>query len=447
MGLLSFRERRSDVAAFDDPDHISVSNPWSTSGWMSGILGGASSSGVRVTEVTAQSVAAVFACEQVIFQTLATVPLQLYRKVDERTRERATDHRLYSTLHDEANDEMSAASFWETVGYHLVGWGHSYSEIEMNRRGDVIGLHPLLPNRTWIERKDGLRWFWTWVGRDGVRDKYVRLPAEKVLHIPGLSFDGLRSVSIVGLAKEAIGQAMAVGKFTSEWYANGAIPAVVLRHPEAFAKPDTADKIRASFDSAYSGLGKRHRTAILEEGMDLTVLSVDPEKSQMIQVQKWVLEQCCRYYRMPLHKVQSLDHATNNNIEHQDLEFHRDTMGIWYRRIEQAINRQCLGKLEKGQYYVEFLVEALLRADSAGRAALYKALVEIGAMSPNDVSLRENLPPGGPDGDRRFFPLNFGPLDKLDDLLKARHGAGLSQVRKHIAAAYEASGIELEVPQ
>jgi HK97 family phage portal protein len=396
--------------------------------------GGMSASGITVDEATAQSVASVFACWKVIFETIATVPLMLYERKDERTRVRATDHRLYRTLHDEANEEMSATSYWETAAYHLVGWGRHFAEIEMNFRGDVIGLWPLIPSRTWMERKDGIQYFWTWAGRDGKTSVYKRLTPDRVLYIPGLSFNGIGTVSLISLAKEAIGQAMAVQAYGSEFWANGAVPHMVLKHPKILQNDQVANRLKANFDNAHQGLGKRHRTAILEEGMGLEVISVDPEKAQVVEVQRWALEQVARYYRMPLHKIGELHRATNNNIEHQDLEFHRDTMQIHYRRISQAVNRQLLGAGEKRTYFSEFLVEALLRADSVGRAALYKALFEVGGISPNEIAHRENLPPT-PGGDRRFFPLNFGPLDDVDKISAATTRAMLAKV-------YAASGIE-----
>ncbi|HSF40315.1 MAG TPA: phage portal protein [Thermoanaerobaculia bacterium] len=426
MGLLPRRRSASD-------SEFPVSQP--ANGYFSLFGGGGmSASGIRVDEVTAQSVAAVFACWKVIFETIATVPLMLYERKDERTRVRATDHRLYRTLHDEANEEMSATSYWETAAYHLVGWGKHFAEIEMNFRGDVIGLWPLIPSRTWMERKDGQRYFWTWAGRDGKSSVYKRLTEDRVLYIPGLSFDGVGTVSLIHLAREAIGQAMAVQTYGSEFWANGAVPNIVLKHPKKISDNNVADRLRASFDSSHQGLGKRHRTAILEEGMGLEVLSVDPEKAQAVEIQHWVLEQCARYYRMPLHKIGELRRSTNNNIEHQDLEFHRDTMQIHYRRIAQAVNRQLLGAGEKRAYFSEFLVESLLRADSAGRAALYKALFEVGGISPNEIASRENLPPAA-GGDRRFFPLNFGPLEDVDKISAATTRAMLAKV-------YAASGIE-----
>jgi HK97 family phage portal protein len=357
----------------------------------------------------------------------------LYHRKDERTRERATSHSLYTILHDEANEEMTAASFWETAGYHLVGWNRHYSEIETNFRGDVIALWPLLPSRTWIERKDGVRYFWTWAGRDGKTHLYKRLTPDRVLHIPGLSYDGLGTVSIVGLAKEAIGQAIAVERYGSEFFANGAVPSLVLKHPTTL-KDGAAERIRASFDASHGGLSKRHRTAVLEEGMGLETISVNPEQAQVIPLQKWVLEQCCRYYRMPPHKVQSLDRATFSNIEHQDLEFHRDTMGLWYRRISQAVNKCCIGPGEKREFYSEFMVESLLRADSVGRAALYKALFEVGAMGPNDIAGKENLPPTE-GGDKRFYPMNFAPLDQVDKIAAAA-------IRSMLSKAFAQSGLE-----
>jgi phage portal protein BeeE len=131
MGLLSLLERR------DSPENprTSLSNPAS---WLYDAFGASQNvSGVAINEVSALTVLAVYACVRIISEAVASLPLLTYRRLT-RGKERATDHAVYSMLHDRPNPEMSSMTFRETLQAHALTWGNAYAEIETNKAGTVI---------------------------------------------------------------------------------------------------------------------------------------------------------------------------------------------------------------------------------------------------------------------------------------------------------------------
>ena len=222
------------------------------------------------------------------------------------------------------------------------------------------------------------------------RDIFVfsgKVFAEQVLHIPGLGFDGLVGYSPIAMAKNAIGLAVACDEYGASFFANGASPSAVLEHPGVIKNPE---RVREAWHRAY-GSGNAHRTAILEEGMKYTPISIPNNEAQFLETRKFQIEEIARLYRVPLHMIGDLDHATFSNIEHLSLEFVKYTLDPWLIRWEQSLMKALLSDSEKGKYFIKFNVEGLLRGDYASRMSGYATARQNGWMSANDIRELEDM--------------------------------------------------------
>ncbi|MGE5417484.1 MAG: phage portal protein [Acidobacteriota bacterium] len=344
---------------------------------------GGTTSGKAVNERTAMQTTAVFACVRILAETIASLPLNVYRYTD-RGKEKAVDHQLYTLLHDEPNPEMTSFVFRETLMSHLLLWGNAYAQIIRNGRGNVLALYPLLPDRMTVDRTTDGQIYYEYRKDTG----YVILRPEDVLHIPGLGFDGLIGYSPIAMAKNAVGMAIATEEYGARFFANGANPGGVLEHPGVVKDPA---KIRESWNAVYQGTGNAHRIAVLEEGMKFQSIGIPPEQAQFLETRKFQTEEICRIFRVPPHLVANLDKATFSNIEHQSISFVVHTIRPWLVRLEQSMNRSLLSKAEKAQYFTGFVVEGLLRGDYTSRMQGYAVGIQNGFLSPNDVRALENL--------------------------------------------------------
>jgi len=217
---------------------------------------------------------------------------------------------------------------------------------------------------------------------------YVILRPEDILHIPGLGFDGLVGYSPIAMAKNAVGMAIATEEYGARFFANGANPGGVLEHPGVVKDPA---RIRESWNAVYQGSSNAHRVAVLEEGMKFQPIGIPPEQAQFLETRKFQTEEICRIFRVPPHLVANLDKATFSNIEHQSISFVVHTIRPWLVRLEQSINKALLNKTEKGQYFVGFVVDGLLRGDYSSRMQGYAVGIQNGFLSPNDVRALENM--------------------------------------------------------
>jgi HK97 family phage portal protein len=374
------------------------------------IAGRPTATGVNVTSNTALNCVPYFAGVRLIAETVGQTPLIEYARIEPRGKERATNRKLYSLLHDEPNPEMSAMSFKESLQGQAITWGNAFAEIQWDQEGTPVALWPL--------RADCMR-----VGRDPETKKViyvyrlpdgntVTLPAYRVFHLTGFGYDGLLGYDTIYLAREAIGMALAMEEYGARFFGNGASPGGVLEHPNKLSVT-AQDNLRKSWNEMHQGLSNQHRIAILEEGMKYQQVGIPPENAQFLESRKFQLDEIARLLHIPPHMIGDLEHATFSNIEHQGIEFVVYTMTPWYTRWEETCNRKLLVGFEKRLFFFEFLVDALLRGDSAARAAFYKELFFMGVLSPNDIREKENMNPiADPAGDKYFIQGNMIPIDK-----------------------------------
>jgi HK97 family phage portal protein len=375
-------------------------------------LGWGSKAGVSVTADSALRSTAVWACIRLISETLASLPLFLYERVEPRGKERAAGHPVYKLLHDAPNPEMTSFAFREMLQAHLCGWGNCFAEIDYGPdglgTGYPKGLWPLLPGNMVVERvsdKNSPQYKQIQYRYTLPTGEQVILPNYRVLHIPGLSYNGLVGYSPIGMAREAIGLALATEEFGERFFSNGAHFGGFLSHPKTLSE-GAQDRLLKKFEEKHQGLSNAMRLGILEEGLKYEKTGVDPQDAQFIEVRKFQISEIARFFHVPPHMIGDLEKATFSNIEHQTIEFVVYTMRPWLVRWEQAISNKLLTAKDRSSFFAEFLVDGLLRGDSAARATYYNQMLMVGALSPNDIREKENMNPYE-GGDKYFIPMNL----------------------------------------
>lgn len=377
---------------------------------------GNTSAGKPVNEHTAMQMTAVYSCVRILSETLAGLPLHVYRYNDSGGKEKYLKHPLYKLLHDEPNPEMTSFAFRETLMSHLLLWGNAYAQIIRNARGEVIALYPLMPNKMTVDRDSKGRLFYLYSRTidDAPTlgdDSQVYLAPSEVLHIPGLGFDGLIGYSPIAMAKNAVGLAIATEEYGAKFFANGAAPGGVLEHPGTIKDPQ---KVKESWNAAYQGSQNAHRVAVLEEGMKYQPIGISPEQAQFLETRKFQINEIARIFRVPPHMLADLEKSSFSNIEQQSLEFVKYTLDPWVVRWEQSMCRALLMESEKPIVFIKFNVDGLLRGDYVSRMSGYATARQNGWMSANDIRELENLDriPAEFGGD--LYLIN-GAMTKLQD--------------------------------
>jgi HK97 family phage portal protein len=363
---------------------------------------------LRPTVDRTLGLSAAWACIRLLAETTGTLPLPLYRKVSQDRRDVASEHPLYGLLHDSPNAWQTAAEYWEGQVAHVCGWGNAYSEQKF--MGDrLVALEPLPPT--------------TMVSRDGNGDlKYAfsdrgrseTLPASKIFHIRGFGFGGDVGLSPIRYGWQTLRGSIAAEDAAVQFMEGGLQIAGFAK--ESDLGKSTPEQRRDLMDLFAEFMGSKASGKVmpLPKGWDWQQLTMNPEDAQLIETRGFNVEQVCRIYRVPPFMVGHTQNSTSwgTGLEQQNIGFLTYSLRPYLVRIEQAVKKQLLKPAERSTYYAEFILEGLLRADSAGRAALYASGGQNGWMTRNEMRRRENLPPEE-GGDVLTVQSNLLPLDQL----------------------------------
>ena len=370
-------------------------------------------------------IATVYACVRLLAETVAGLPLHLYKFTDgdEKGKMRAKDHPLYRILYRQPNPEMTAFSFREVMMTHLLLWGNCYAQIIRDGRNGVLGLYPLLPENVEVDRDEKGQIYYIYHAytdeKPGENNKDIYFRRDEIFHVPGLGFNGLVGFSPIAMMKNALGTTLAVEKYGSSFFRNGAQPSGVLEHPGVLKDPS---KIRENWSDVYGGANNAHKVAVLEEGMVYKPISLPPEDSQFLSTRQFGVNEICRIFRVPPHMVQNLEHATFSNIEHQSIDFVVHTLTPWLVRFEQAIIKDLLMEEEQDTYFPKFNVDGLLRGDYKSRMEGYAIGINNGFMSPNECRRLEQFDCIPPEKGGDSYMVN-GSMVRLEDV-GAAYGKG-----------------------
>lgn len=393
MNILQRLFRRKEQREFTQKD---------ADGWR-GILGPATASGVRVTPRTALGVPAVLRAVTLLSGAVASLPLKVYRKTDEG-REVAGENAVHKLLHREPNALMTPFALKELIINHLLLNGNFYGFIEW-MHGKPAAVWPLDPVAVEVKKDNG-----TVSYKVGTADGDQILRPEEVLHVLGITLDGVVGISPITFARESLGGAIAELKHGQAFFRNGANLSGVLEHPGHLGD-EAARTLRESWRDKYSGSDNAGKVAVLEEGMAFKPVSLSNKDSQWLESRQVSVLDVARIFGVPPALLGHLEKASYSSQEAQNLEFLTHSLRPWLTRIEQAVNKSLI---THSNLYAEFTTGDLLRTTIDKRYDAYRTALSAGFMTVNEVRALENLPEveGGND---IYRPLNMGLLGEGEE--------------------------------
>lgn len=368
---------------------------------------GVSASGVTVNIDNALGVPAVWAAVNFLSGTLASLPLAVYRRNgDGRERVRGP---LAVLLGEVVNDSTTSFEWRKSLFDAVFTGGRAFTFIERNAAGRVINLWALDPGLVTVRRElvNGVpakRYYYS----DGNLQRVYE--AGEVIDISFmLKSDGLRHRGPIASNHDVIGMAIAATQYASRYFQNGGVPpfAVTGQFVTGAAMSRAADDLEAAIKRAAKD---KRQALVLPNGLEIKQIGADPDKSQLIEAHRFLIEQIARIYSLPPVFLQDLSRATFSNAEQQDLAFVKHTLLRWVRQFEQELNLKIFGRTSNAQF-CEMNVDGLLRGDFKTRMDGYSAGIQHGVLTPNEARRRENLPDMA-EGENLFLQGAMVPIAK-----------------------------------
>lgn len=365
-------------------------------------------SGTYVTPQTALGLAAVWCAIHVISRDVATLPKGIFEKLPGGGLRRAEEHPLNDLLTVEADDDTSSFKFELDSMGHTLGWGNGYAEIERDpRTGRPESLHLLDPGKTKVKRSPAGKLYYE-------LETGKTLGPEDCLHFAGMGYNGVQGYSVVTVGRQTIGLGIAADQFGAAFFGNGAVSGGILKLKKKL-KEVALNNLRRSFNQVHQGSQSAHQVMILEEDMDWTPTTIPPDEAQFLGTRQFQVLDVARLFGIPPHKLGDYTNSHMRNIEESNIDYFCTTLSYWVTVRESEFNRKLLTRADRKRYVIRYDFEGTLRGDTQARMHRYQTLRNAGALSADEIRIREGLLPIGPEkgGDLYLVQGQYLPLDQV----------------------------------
>lgn len=435
--------------------------------WLLDIFnGGRTDSGIRVSEMTAFQCSTFLAGVDLIAGKVSSFPFHVYERSYNKTgraiHQVAYDHDYYDLVHMEPNPEMSGQTLLRAFLVHCLAWSNGYVEIQRDGGNEAVALWPRNPSKTrprrltcdvrlepvpWrpfpVDLVRGTLVFGTTDGLDGMDGAETGahgaperiIPAEDMLHVPGISFDGRLGQSTVWLARQTLGLALATEKFGAKYFANFARPGGILNLPMQMA-PEAKEQAKRSWMEAQGGENS-NRIAVMPPGFEFKPMSHNPTEAQSVEVQQFIRTQVGGILHLPTRLLGDTSRASKASTEQENQELLDLAFSPWISAIKIEWKRKLfphrgVGRTPRNRFFVDFDVSGMIRGDSASREKFNASGKQWGYLNTNDVRALEGLNPiDEPWAEEYWSPIN---MTKATTMVDPTHqdGAGNGEVPENV---------------
>jgi len=362
--------------------------------------------GVSVTRQTALSIPAVWGAVDVVSKTLASLPFDLYQKTPDGARIASSHPNYYITKH-EPSPYITGFNFRRAL-FASACFGDAFARIYRNGVGRVTRLVNLDSEcvTPYITQDGDPLYYVNFHGKSEVLRPY------DILHIKGLTLDGLIGENVVDCHKETFGVAIAATKFGAGFFGNGANVAAVVESGPGFT-PDQVKRMEEVFNQRYAGPNNAGKTPWLDSGSKYVKVGLNPAEAAMNDTRTFQRREVATVFGIPLHLIQDLGDTTFNNVETMSTQFVTLCLRPWSVQTEQEFAVKTLTEQEKRamEYFYRINLNGLLRGDTTARKELYKSGIETGWLMRNEARALEDL--NAIEGlDKPMFPANMTILDE-----------------------------------
>jgi HK97 family phage portal protein len=352
--------------------------------------GHSSHAGVHVTVAEALKNPTVFRCVDLICSSIAMLPLNVHREDANGDMVKAKDDPVHRLLRRRPNDYQTPFEFKALMQFRALTEDNGAVAMIVRSGSKPVALWPLDPAQVEIDLTDAFQPVYHYTPSKGPRR---RLAARDVLHLRGLSLDGVHGVSRVKRAAEAIGIAVAAERavanmFRTGVFATGAIKLDKELSPEAF------ERLAAQWRARHEGHANAGSTPILEGGAEYVPLAINARDAQSAEARKFQVEEILRAFGVPRPLAMVDDTSWGSGVEQLSTGFVRYTLNPWFTAWEEAIGRSLLDHDDGLE--AKFNPNALLNGTSKDQAEAFAKASGAGGHKPwmtaNEIRGLMNMP-------------------------------------------------------
>jgi HK97 family phage portal protein len=369
-------------------------------------------SGVNVSPETSLQCVAVLACVRVLAESLASMPMNVYRRLPGGGKEIAEDQHLHEVLCHQPNSWMTAFEFRELMQSWLLLWGNAFAYIKGGKQGGVSELIPLHPSRMECKRLSNgkLRYYYTEPTTPIQPQVHVtEYRQDEIFALRWLSSDGVTGFVPTTLSRDAIGLARATELQSGAFFGNGGVPGTYIETDQPH-KPEVLARFKEQWNDAHSGPANSYKTVVMPFGFHRKQIEQRNDTAMLVETRRYQCEEVSRAYRVPGHLIGDLSNVRFSTVEQAAIDFVTFSLIPWCRRWESACRRDLV--VDDKQYFVQFDTNSLMAGDYAARSQFIREMANLGALDVNEIRAQIGYNPLPDDlGKKRFVQVNMQLLD------------------------------------
>jgi len=344
---------------------------------MGGDFGTESQAGINITGKNAYEVVAFFSAVSLISDTISTLPLDAFIRVDGERK----PYRPRPAWVDQPDVDTTRQAHYGAVVSSLLVFGNSYTRVFRDNKGDVVNLVVLDPTKMEVKRSAIGRKMFVYA------DEPKPLNSDEVIHIIDLATPGsLTGLSRVDKLKDALGVATALQAYAARFFAQGSTTNGIIEYPGELTAEEAKD-LREGFDSRHRGYKKAHKTGVLSGGAKYVTTTVPNDQAQFLDSRRFAVEEIARAFNIPLHMLGIPGTASYASVEQNNLQFISHTLRPILEKLEWAYSR-----ILPTTAFIKFNFSALLRGDLQSRYQAYSIATQAGFKSINEIKKLEDEP-------------------------------------------------------
>jgi len=336
--------------------------------------------GVAMSPMTATKVSTVFAAVRLIADSIATMPVDAYRVVQDTGARVPYRPKPEWVNQPDIDRSVAPSDFWQSLLMSVLLAGNAYVRV-IRVDGEVAGFRVLDPMRT--KPRVNNRGF-----IEFVFDQTQVIPADDMVHITDIRRPGhIEGMSRVDELKDVLGISRALDEFAARYFGNGTLSSGIINVPGDLTE-EQATRLKEQFEKNSRGLGNAHRPNVLTGGAKFEKMSANAEEAQLTQEREFSVREVARIFKIQPVMLGIIDAGGSSqaSVEQQHIQFSTITLKPWVHKLEEAFTR-----LLPDRAFLRFNMDGLLRGDLQSRYTAYSIGMQSGFLSPNDVRRREDL--------------------------------------------------------
>lgn len=368
-------------------------------------------SGITVTDEDAMKISAVWACVQIITDSVAGLPLTWYRTKDGERKPLEEFHPIARFWRNRPNIYMKQRDFRRSLTLQLALWNNAYAKIDYGTSGDVISMTPLHPGRIAVYRTpQGLTYHYH-------GDKAITVFSDRsILHLKGMGVEGTVGLNRSDFGRDTYGLAQSAEKYAAKQFANGGMPSGVLSL-DKFLTKEQREEVAKVYEGVSASAENGGKLWVLEGGMTYDELSRDPNTMQMIESRVHSVGDISRFFGVPSVLIgagTNQSSAWPASFEQQQLAFLTFTLSSYLDEWESALIDALVVPGQRGKVIVDHDEDDFVKMDSTAKATFMSTLTQNGLMTRNEGRKKLRLPEVE-GGNELTAQVNLTPIDKLGE--------------------------------